>query len=97
MKTRKPLTTDERLFIADVLDLVTNEPAAWEPLRHCIGVPLATVQRIARTLRDETMGKLNVASSKEHCYSPHTDRCTKCDALLEDEMLAPTKCGELQR
>jgi hypothetical protein len=97
MKTRKLLTTDERLFIADVMDLVTNEPEAWEPIRKCIGhVPLGTARRIARTFRDETLGKLK-APSKEHCYSPTTDRCTKCDALLEDEVLAPTKCGELQR
>ncbi len=98
MKTRKSLTTDERLFIADVLDLVTNEPSVWQPYRKCLGhVPLGMARRIARTFRDEVTGKLKVSPSKEHCYSPHTDRCTKCDALLEDEMLAPTKCGELQR
>lgn len=97
MKARKPLTTEDRLFIADILDLVTNEPEAWEPIRNCLGnVPLGTARKIVRTFRDETLGKLK-APSKEHCYSPYTDRCIKCDALLEDEVLAPTKCGELQR
>lgn len=32
--------------------------------------------------------------SKEHVFNPNTNCCNHCGADAEDELLAPTMCGE---